>query len=309
MEKKDSFKEALIGKRAMQGGVYNYLGEVKTVNAPIKWKSSAEHPIAFLSYITKEEMDILIKKNIYGSLKGKPNKGPFGLPSLQGSGSGSEGAGTADGGGAPGGPGGSEGFSTDTGPGPGEAEGMGGPGGSAPGGFDDFGAATAQSIAAFENSYATQQTLEDQKDREENPQMSRLSPVGIAAYNMSLANPTRSTTDKALGFTMSPIGTTIATFADTQMRGVTAPDDYSQLTESVQTGAPTSMQSGGGQENIAGVSNNSFLNNLPDRKAYDMNLLNTAKSSFNYFDPYNYAKSNPLYKTFSKGGIINILLN
>lgn len=84
-------------KAELQGGVYNFLGKQKTVNAPIKWKSSKKHPVAFLAYITKEEMDILIQKNIYGSLKGKPNKGPFGLPSLQGSGSGSEGAGTGDG--------------------------------------------------------------------------------------------------------------------------------------------------------------------------------------------------------------------
>lgn len=228
---------------AKQGGVLNYLGKQKTVNAPIKWKSSAKHPVAFLAYITKEEMNILIKADIYGSLKGKPNKGPFGLPSLQGSGSGSEGAGSTDGGGAPSGPGGSEGFSTDTGPAPGEAVGMGAP--DSGGGFDDFGAPTAQSIEAFENSLATQQTLEEQKEREENPQMSRLSPIGIAAYNLSLANPTRSTTDKAIGFATSPVGTTIATFADTQMRGVTGPSDDTQEEESVQTGpAAPSIDSG-----------------------------------------------------------------
>lgn len=106
-------------KKELQGGVYNFLGKQKTVNAPIKWKSSKKHPVAFLAYITKEEMDILLQKNIYGSLKGKPNKGPFGLPSLQGSGSGSEGAGTAD---APG-IGVAEG--TTQGPGPAETTGIG----------------------------------------------------------------------------------------------------------------------------------------------------------------------------------------
>ena len=48
-------------KKELQGGVYNFLGKQKTVNAPIKWKSSAKHPVAFLAYITKEEMDILIQ--------------------------------------------------------------------------------------------------------------------------------------------------------------------------------------------------------------------------------------------------------
>jgi hypothetical protein len=66
-----------------------------------------DHPIAHLSYITKEEQEILINLNLYGSLKGKPNKGPFGLPSLQGSGGGSGGDG-GDGGSSSGGDSGSE---------------------------------------------------------------------------------------------------------------------------------------------------------------------------------------------------------
>jgi hypothetical protein len=81
-------------KPVKQGGVLNYLGKQKTVNAPVKWRSSKDHPIAHLSYITKDEEKILIDLNLYGSLKGKPNRGPFGLPSLQGSGGGSEGAGS-----------------------------------------------------------------------------------------------------------------------------------------------------------------------------------------------------------------------
>ncbi len=84
-------------KPVKQGGVLNYLGKQKTVNAPRHWRSSPKHPIAHLSYITKDEEKILVDLNLYGSLKGKPNKGPFGLPSLQGSGGGSEGAGTGDG--------------------------------------------------------------------------------------------------------------------------------------------------------------------------------------------------------------------
>ena len=98
-------------KPVKQGGVFNYLGKQKTVNAPRHWRSSPKHPIAHLSYITKDEQKILIDLNLYGSLKGKPNKGPFGLPSLQGSGSGSGGDGGSsggDGGQGDSGPGGSD---------------------------------------------------------------------------------------------------------------------------------------------------------------------------------------------------------
>jgi hypothetical protein len=69
---------------AIQGGGPNYLGKQKMVKAPKKWKSSPTHPEAHLAYITDKEQDLLIKKNLYGSLKGKPNKGPSGIVSLQG---------------------------------------------------------------------------------------------------------------------------------------------------------------------------------------------------------------------------------
>ena len=68
----------------IQGGGPNYLGKQKMVKAPKKWKSSPTHPEAHLAYITDKEQDLLIKKNLYGSLKGKPNKGPSGIVSLQG---------------------------------------------------------------------------------------------------------------------------------------------------------------------------------------------------------------------------------
>ena len=235
---------ASLKKFAKQGGVLNYLGKQKTVNAPIKWKSSSKHPVAFLSYITKEEMDILIKANIYGSLKGKANKGPFGLPSLQGSGSGSGGAGSDGGGSAAGGPGGSEGFDSQSGPsgpsGPGGSEGFDsqtGPSGvssigAGMGGFDDFGSPTAQSIASFEAAQAQQQA---QEEEEQSPKSARLSPIGIAAYNMSLMNPEKSFTDKAIGFAFSPVSTLAATAFDSFARGARGPDDYSQAQTSVQT--------------------------------------------------------------------------
>ena len=67
----------------MQGGVKNYRPS-KMVTAPRIAKSSPDTPTAKLAYITPEEQDILIDLNLYGSLKGKPNRGPSGIPSLEG---------------------------------------------------------------------------------------------------------------------------------------------------------------------------------------------------------------------------------
>lgn len=236
---------ASLKKFAKQGGVLNYLGKQKTVNAPIKWKSSAKHPVAFLAYITKEEMDILIKKNIYGSLKGKPNKGPFGLPSLQGSGSGSEGAGSAAGG-----QGGSEGFSSDTGPSPGEAVGMG-----ALGGSEGFDSQTGPSGLGFgqQDTFASDvdesNVMSENEEEDKSPQSTRLSPMGIAAYNMSLMNPEKTATEKAIGFAFSPISTTLATIYDSSARGPVTPgyesfdQDYGY---DVQTQSTLGVDKGGG---------------------------------------------------------------
>ena len=44
-------------KYDVQGGVKNYLGKQKQVQAPIKWKSSPNHPETELAYITKAEKD------------------------------------------------------------------------------------------------------------------------------------------------------------------------------------------------------------------------------------------------------------
>ena len=85
---------------AMQGGGPNYLGKQKMVTAPKKWKSSPTHPEAHLAYITDKEQDLLIKKNLYGSLKGKPNRGPSGIVSLQGDLGGYSGSGGGKGGAA-----------------------------------------------------------------------------------------------------------------------------------------------------------------------------------------------------------------
>ena len=61
----------------------NYLGKQKTVkNIPIKWKSGPKAPETELAYITKKEKDLLIKKDLHGSLKHGPNTGPDGIMSL-----------------------------------------------------------------------------------------------------------------------------------------------------------------------------------------------------------------------------------
>ena len=71
-------------KPANQGGGPNYLGKEETVTVPKKWLSDPDHVVAELAYITPREQKILLDENLYGSLKGKPNKGPSGVMSLQG---------------------------------------------------------------------------------------------------------------------------------------------------------------------------------------------------------------------------------
>ena len=65
----------------------NYLGKQKTVkNIPIKWKSGPDAPETELAYITEAEKNLLLKKNLHGSLKNGPNTGPDGVMSLDGQG-------------------------------------------------------------------------------------------------------------------------------------------------------------------------------------------------------------------------------
>ncbi len=89
--KKKSYKDQRLTaaekkkiKPANQGGGPNYLGKQETVTVPKKWLSDPDHVVAELAYITPREQKILLNENIYGSLKGKPNKGPGGIMSLQG---------------------------------------------------------------------------------------------------------------------------------------------------------------------------------------------------------------------------------
>ena len=69
-------------KPIVQGGVENYLGKQPQVVAPRKWQSSPDAPPTELAYITKEEKDLILKKDIHGSLSKGPNMGPSGIMSL-----------------------------------------------------------------------------------------------------------------------------------------------------------------------------------------------------------------------------------
>ena len=69
-------------KPIVQGGVENYLGKQPQVVAPRKWQSSPDAPPTELAYITKKEKDLILKKDIHGSLSKGPNMGPSGIMSL-----------------------------------------------------------------------------------------------------------------------------------------------------------------------------------------------------------------------------------
>ena len=98
-------------KPAIQGGGYNYLGKQETVTVPKRWLSDPDHVVAELAYITPKEAKVLLDLNLYGSLDGKPNNAPGGLPSLQGD-MGSVGGGESSGGGGGGGGGGGRDYSS-----------------------------------------------------------------------------------------------------------------------------------------------------------------------------------------------------
>jgi hypothetical protein len=269
-------KNLVQTKPVKQGGVLNYLGKQKTVNAPVKWRSSKDHPIAHLSYITKDEEKILIDLNLYGSLKGKPNRGPFGLPSLQGSGGGSGG----DGGwrwriirwrsGGPGdsGPGGSDDGSGHGGPGAGDSgpggsddgTGHGGPGpgdtgsvgpsdtgfGIGPDAAQDAAQSAAQSISADNVSTQAQADQEDAATAAAAAaaEQSGLSKAmeAVKSYAMNPATIGRAIGFSALGIPGAIVGGMIGSNIG---RGVTGPSDDTQESTSVQSG-PAQDSGGGG---------------------------------------------------------------
>ena len=72
----------MLGLSYNQGGVINFLGQQPEITAPVRAQSHADSPPVQLAYITDAEKDLLVDANIHGSMDGKPNPGPAGLPSL-----------------------------------------------------------------------------------------------------------------------------------------------------------------------------------------------------------------------------------
>ena len=234
-------------KPVKQGGVFNYLGKQKTVNAPRHWRSSPKHPIAHLSYITKDEQKILIDLNLYGSLKGKPNRGPFGLPSLQGSGSGSGGDGGSSGGdsgGSDSGPGGSDDGSGHGGPGPGDS----GPGGSDDGTGHGGVGSVGPSDAGFGigPDAAAEAEASNAANAATTGVMGTISNAISNAFSNAMANPGRTAVGMAFGPAAALGFDALSQAVSSISRGVTAPNDYSQATDSVQSAAPSDPSGGGG---------------------------------------------------------------
>jgi len=94
---------------SVQGGVKNYLGDQETVSGvPVKWQSGPDKPETELAYITKAEKDLILKKDLHGSLSKGPNLGPSGVMSLDSAGSGYGGPGPGSGGGGGGDDGGGD---------------------------------------------------------------------------------------------------------------------------------------------------------------------------------------------------------
>ena len=277
-------------KPVKQGGVLNYLGKQKTVNAPIHWRSSPKHPIAHLAYITKDEEKILVDLDLYGSLKGKPNKGPSGIMSLNGGGGGGDGGGGDGGGGDGGGSSGgdSSGDSGDSGDagdsGPGGSDDGTGHGGPGPGvGGDDGGvgqasegtndtaadAAAANAAAAAESISADNISTQAQADQEDaataaaaqaaQSQTGLMSTIGNIAKQAFNAYATFS----PVGIAMNAISTAISN----AQKGVTGPSDDTQEQSSVQSSAPATSDGGGGITTIsqyAPLTNTSTGDNTAD---------------------------------------------
>lgn len=86
--------------------VSNMNGEGKAAkNVPVRWKSSPDHPMARLVYVTDEQAEFLKKMDIHDSgVDEHDHYGPDNVPSYQGDGGGGDGSG--DGGGGDGGDGG-----------------------------------------------------------------------------------------------------------------------------------------------------------------------------------------------------------
>ena len=272
-------------KPVKQGGVLNYLGKQKTVSAPRRWRSSPKHPIAHLAYITKDEEKILVDLDLYNSLKGRPNKGPSGIMSLNGGGGGGDGGG-GDGGGSSGGDGSSSGDSSgdssgegDSGPGGSDdGSGHGGPGGpgdSGPGGSDDgtghggpgpggpggestgdapgtqggtVGEAQAAAQAAAESISADNVSTQAQADQEDAATAAAANTSTTSGVMSTLGNMARAAMNAYSRFSPTGIAiNAISTAISNAQKGVTGPSDDTQEQTSVQTGpTPGSGSSDGG---------------------------------------------------------------
>ena len=263
-------------KPVKQGGVLNYLGKQKTVSAPRRWRSSPKHPIAHLAYITKDEEKILVDLDLYNSLKGRPNKGPSGIMSLNGGGGGGDGGG-GDGGGSSGGDGSSSGDSSgdssgegDSGPGGSDdGSGHGGPGGpgdSGPGGSDDgtghggpgpgaddggyggFGIGP-NAAAEAEASNAAAAAAAAAEEAEVDMSMPAMQTPAEKAQAIAMSQMTpASLAGRAIGMGIAgPIGGVIGGIMGSNIgRGVTGPSDDTQEQSSVQSGPAQSASDGGG---------------------------------------------------------------
>jgi hypothetical protein len=247
-------------KPVEQGGRLNYLGKQKTITVPVKWKSGPTHPETHLAYITKQEQDILVKLDLYKSMNGKPNKGPFGLPSLNDG----DGSGGGDGGssGGSGGSGGSD-ASGDAGNATGDSAGVGGSGegtsgegsGSGPGGESGTGgtASAPGSFGGSEEGFGIGPDAEAEAAAAANEQQSMLDSYksfvqeninkpmeNVKSYVQNL-NPVNT----VLGMVTGIPGLGLALNAlQSYQRGVTGPNDYSQEETSVQTQSPTAPSTG-----------------------------------------------------------------
>jgi hypothetical protein len=242
-------------KPVKQGGRLNYLGKQKTITAPVRWKSGPTHPETHLAYITKQEQDILVELDLYKSMNGKPNKGPFGLPSLNdgdgsgGGGSGSDGAGAGDSGGSGGGAsasggGGDDGAGAssagDAGASTGDSAGVGGSGdstgstgvGSGPGGEEGTGGVSAANTAAAGEGMVSKA-------------VDTVTNFGRQAIQNAINNPVAT----AIGVVAGPVAGLaargISAAISAANRGVTGPSDDTQEATSVQSNTQ-SPSSGGG---------------------------------------------------------------
>jgi hypothetical protein len=267
IEKKISYNEPKPTKVSnikpvMQGGKLNYLGKQKTITAPIKWKSGPTHPVTHLAYISDEEQKVLVKLNMYKSMNGKPNKGPFGLPSLNDG----DGSGGGDGGssGGSGGSGGSD-ASGDAGNATGDSAGVGGSGdsadgtgaGSGPGGEagtggvgpagDTMGSSTAQDTEANQQAAAQNVTADDVSMSVQAAEEDAATAAAANAATTGIGNLARQAIQAYM--TYSPIGMlsrAVSNVVGNISRGVTGPNDFSQATESVQSTSPTTSATNGG---------------------------------------------------------------